>query len=323
MRTRIIYHKNIWYNEKFGDLSPEAKNLALYLVANDNIGLTKIYRQPDKELLFLFQITKERLEELKEELTQAQFYFFLDGWVYINNDFSYDNYTGRDRLLKSKDEEVSKIPSEILTGFKGVIKGFNVVTGERIKGVTKGLERGYKPAIVQVQDKVKKEGGVGETTGMLEEAEEVMNFYNRVFLRDMVSTQAWFPNFIKAREKHSVEDIKRAILYARTYTTFGMEFDLATFFRTRNKNGECDYIADFCAKGFSVRRDISEGDADYIRSEITFEEYWNPDSPQYQRFSPEQLPYVKECFEQLVSEYDEFPKAKQEAYRGLKEGLFF
>lgn len=121
MKTRIIYPKRIWYNKRFKKLSFEARILCLYLITNENIGLIPIYSQPDLEICFKLGFSEKKLEELKQELQNSELFFFHDEWVLINNDFSYCDYFGRDRLMESKAKEEKAIPQHILTALKPLI----------------------------------------------------------------------------------------------------------------------------------------------------------------------------------------------------------
>lgn len=123
MKSRIIYPKNIWYDKKFNSLSAEGKTLSIYLVTNANISLTRIYKQHDLEICFLLKLSEERLTTLKEELQETTLFYFYDEWVYINNDLSYCDYTGRDRLIDAKAAEIKNIPDKVKEVFKGLTRG--------------------------------------------------------------------------------------------------------------------------------------------------------------------------------------------------------
>lgn len=132
MKTRILYPKNIWFNKQLKRLTTTSKLICLYLVSNDNIALTTIYKQQDLELCFLFDLKEEELEKIKIEIEQSGLFYFKNEWVLINNDLSYTDYGGRDRVIDAKNKELDSIPLEISSYFKEVVKG---------------LITGYKPTI--------------------------------------------------------------------------------------------------------------------------------------------------------------------------------
>lgn len=132
MKTRIIYPKNVWYNREFNALTTTNKLLCLYFITNENIGMTRVYKQNDMETRFIHSLSQAQLDKCKEEIEATGLFLFYDEWIYINNDFSYCDYDGRDRVLNAKEKEILSIPSQVLTHFEGVVKG---------------LKSGYKPPI--------------------------------------------------------------------------------------------------------------------------------------------------------------------------------
>lgn len=119
MKTRIIYPKDIWYNKAFHALPSHADRLlAIYLVSNENIGLTRMYKQRDMEVCFIFGITQNHLEEIKCHLQESKLFIFKDEWVFIHNDFSYCDYFRNKETAIAKKKEFDKIPQEIRAYFK-------------------------------------------------------------------------------------------------------------------------------------------------------------------------------------------------------------
>jgi hypothetical protein len=120
MKSRIIFCKNLWYSKKFRGLSMKARLFCVYLITNENIGLISLYKQHDLESCYILGVGEKELDSLKKEIEESGLYKFYDEWVCITNDFSYHDYFGRDRLMESKEKEISKIPQDVLTNFQGV-----------------------------------------------------------------------------------------------------------------------------------------------------------------------------------------------------------
>lgn len=120
MKTRIIYPKNIWYNKEFSKLKPLDKLLCIYLISNENINLTRYYKQHDMEICFLLGISQKQLEISKQTISETSLFYFKDEWVFINNDFSYCDYNGRDKLMEAKQKELNSIPVDIIEFFERV-----------------------------------------------------------------------------------------------------------------------------------------------------------------------------------------------------------
>lgn len=146
MKTRIVYPKNLWFNKEFKALKSTTKVVCLYLVTNENIGLSPIYKQQDLEICFKCGISEKQLEEIKGELTGL--FYFKDEWVYINNEFTYCDYQGQKKVMESKAREEKSIPPYVKAYFKGVKEGLDTPSGVSInpkpktinnnKGVVKG-----------------------------------------------------------------------------------------------------------------------------------------------------------------------------------------
>ena len=228
MKTRIIYPKNIWYSKTFKGLTTTSKLLSVYLVSNDNVGLTRIYKQHDLELCFLFSLSENELNKAKEELSNAGLYFFKDEFVYINNDFAYVDYVGRDRLLEAKEKELNSIPAEIITYFKGVING---------------LITGYKPPINNKSKIINHKYKIINTKT---EQEELAEFTSSLFSRTVRVSDAWVKNFKEWRKTYNMDEIKKALeswkRHGWIWPLDGQGGDLVLLFRTKNKAGDCDYI---------------------------------------------------------------------------------
>lgn len=128
MKTRIIYPEKIWFNKSFHKLSNQSQILAIFLISNENIGLSPIYPIKDLKIMFTLGITELQLEKNKKELFLSGLYDFYQEWVFIKNDFSYCDYFGRDRVMESKEKEQSVIPTDVSDYFKGLKTGYQEVS---------------------------------------------------------------------------------------------------------------------------------------------------------------------------------------------------
>ena len=110
----------MWYDKAFKGLCPADKAAATYLITNDNIGLSRVYKQPDLEVCFILKLTEEQWQKTKARLEKTGMYLFKEEWVYINNDMSYCNYKGQKKVEMARKKEISEIPRDILDYFKGL-----------------------------------------------------------------------------------------------------------------------------------------------------------------------------------------------------------
>ena len=106
---------DIWRDEKFAEFNKTEKLLTLYLISNQYLGLTRYAKIPDRTILFDTGLTKNEIAEAKQSLQEKwQAFVFWGDWVYINNDWSYCDYSGG-KTSKAKEQELSSVPKEILS----------------------------------------------------------------------------------------------------------------------------------------------------------------------------------------------------------------
>lgn len=324
MKTRII-HTKFYQDSYILELQPLARWFFLYLISNEKVEKTGAYELSLKVAAIETGLSTEQMTDFLEEFHEAGKIFYVDGYVVIKNILKYQDYSkGSDKQVQSYNKELNSLPQrvrEVVTN--NDLTSYQLVTNQL--PTSPQLVINNKRKIINNNTRGDK-GGVGEKEGSgstpdAEEvrliAEDLLSFYNRVYKRNAQSVRLVTNNLRQWLGTYSPEEMKRAILYARTWERFGMDFDFLTFFRTRNKNGECDYWEGFLNKGFYIDPTLSPGEIDYIVSELQLDDYWNPESPTYKSFTPGQLPYVESAKKILLEEYPSYPPKKQVLYRGL------
>ena len=106
------------------------------------------------------------------------------------------------------------------------------------KVITLAIKTDYKMQSKVTDTKEKKE------TIQKKEANQFLEFYNETRKEKRKSIKTWYSNFIIWREVYSLEEMKRAISKANHSVFFDSAMNPDLFFRTKNKNGQCDYIGD-------------------------------------------------------------------------------
>ena len=107
MKTRIVYPKR-WNDRAYINTSKETKVVFEFLIGSDFIGLSPIQHVGDHLIAFFTHLTDQEVQNAKKELEQIKWCFFYKDWVFHNHDAAYVNYTGRDRVMKSKIQEVRR-----------------------------------------------------------------------------------------------------------------------------------------------------------------------------------------------------------------------
>lgn len=103
-------HTKIWQDDWFAGLSRGAKLLFLYLITNQEIGMTGVYELPDRVMMFNVGLNQSELEQAKKELSGKV--AFYNGWVFVRNSERYNSFRGEKNEL-AKEREYRGIPLEI------------------------------------------------------------------------------------------------------------------------------------------------------------------------------------------------------------------
>lgn len=112
MKQRAIYQE-IWKDETFANLSPQAKILSLYLLTNHNIKLIRAYELPsEREICFDTGISKKDLPKLKEEIQHIGIYC-LNNHCILKTRFAVFKYKGG-KLGIAIDQQLRSLPENVL-----------------------------------------------------------------------------------------------------------------------------------------------------------------------------------------------------------------
>lgn len=110
MKTRIL-HTRIWNDSFFSELTIEGKILFLFLITNEEIGLTGAYECSNRIISFNTGIPMANLEKTKQELTSK--FVFIEDWVIVKNANKYTNYSSTLMMKKAYDKEYNFLPKQV------------------------------------------------------------------------------------------------------------------------------------------------------------------------------------------------------------------
>lgn len=111
MKTRIV-HTKVWQDDWFTNLSRSSKILFLYLLTNDQIGLSGKFELTDRRILFDTGLNNQELDQGKIDLKNK--IAFFNGWVWIRNTDKYNKqYTASSKNQVALDRENSFIPDSV------------------------------------------------------------------------------------------------------------------------------------------------------------------------------------------------------------------
>lgn len=109
MKTRIIWTK-IWDDEWFDALTTNARYLFIYLLTNQDIGLSGCYYITNKKIGFHTHLSNKEIEEAKALLPPKV--VFKDNWVYVPNARGYNGFVGA-KNDTAVEREIELIPENI------------------------------------------------------------------------------------------------------------------------------------------------------------------------------------------------------------------
>lgn len=180
MKTRIIYTK-FWNDNYVSNLSHKEKLAFLYLLSNEHVNVSGIYELPDRYIKLDLNLTKGELDNIKQKFTEADKFYFIDGWVRIVNFDFYNNFSGN-LNEKAKEKELALAPNEIkeyTRGIQGVSKNFDTLINHKSEirnQKSENKEGDSKGEISTLKEKVKYADYVSMSA---EEYEKLVDKYGR------------------------------------------------------------------------------------------------------------------------------------------------
>jgi hypothetical protein len=226
MKTRIIYPQ-LWLDTDFAQCSVDSQLLCLFLVSNPYLGLSRYTRISDRQISFHTSLTGKKLQSAKQELSKIGWFYFEGEWIYHNHSIAYVDYEGRDRVLDSKNEEISKVPEEIKDVFNGLITGFKPVLNT-------------KPETIN-QKQGECEGKPDEATP--DYALKVLEQWNRVYGTSFTSPRSIRSNLSYWLTEYNLDQILEAVERIQYHKFWRDKMNPSTLLRRKNPQGEAvDYI---------------------------------------------------------------------------------
>lgn len=134
MKTRIVKPK-LWTDPSFVEFKPTTKLLFMYLVTNDQLGLSPYLQITDRQMMFDTGLNSAQLEESKKEIQGSGLILFAENWTFHNHDLAYVDYEGRDRVVESKQLEIGAVPQHVKEVLNGLITGYKPVLNHKPKTI--------------------------------------------------------------------------------------------------------------------------------------------------------------------------------------------
>lgn len=230
MQTRIV-HTKVWKDEWFVSLSPQSKILWLYLLTNEHVNIVGVFELSDRVMIFDTGLSNKELQAAKSEITGKA--FFYNGYVRLLNVNRYNSYSGQ-KLDEARKKQIGQIPLEISEHLMGIDTSINTSIHTTDNHNHK---HNHKP---EIKKEEKEEKGKS-----VSELQQVVDYYNKTFGKEIRSVAAFEKNFSYWHKIHSIEKITQAIASARRDSFWKYKLTLTILFRIKNPRGEdVDYIED-------------------------------------------------------------------------------
>jgi hypothetical protein len=251
MKTRIIQTR-FWEDDIVLSVSKDARILWIFLLTNDKLGMTNYVKLPDSFIQYYTGLTNNELKKSKEELQSTGKIFFHKDWIYIPNLERENKYRNSPKLEIPYKIEISHIPKSIILEFDGLARVFDSTIDSTIDSTSDSL---IKPKLINHKSKIINQNTKDREN---ENLQEIMEFYNQVFNKNVNSSKGFEANFRKWIQIHDVEKIKGAIENARRDKFWRDKMTLTILFRIKNGNKEdVDYIEDLSSRDNSMQGNIA------------------------------------------------------------------
>lgn len=255
MKTRI-FQTRFYKDKEVLKLSLEAQHLFMYLLTCEHINICGIFELPDPYIILESKLTQEQLDKAKKELQDMNKVIFEDSWVFVVNARKNNNYEKSEDNMKCLVKELLRVPKNVMATFDkyNPYESIDTTVDTTVKGTPYS---NYKQETINNKSKTrtkKQEKGKKEVSNtkpqdrMYQEAEIILSGYNTYFNKKFKNIDVWFKNFVFWRKTYSLEEIQDAILNAKKDSWWKDKLTLEKLFRTKNKNGECDYIGELLNK---------------------------------------------------------------------------
>jgi hypothetical protein len=205
MKTRI-FHTAYWGDEEILELAALVKYLHVYLMLNEHVGLTGIYKLSRKILKLETSLSDEQINKALIQLEKEKRVFTHESWIYVTNTEKFNRYQEGKKTKIGFLRELESIPDDVKKMFQ-----------ERypIDRVWIGYTYSYHTPRKQKTENrnKKKDESVREGTkkNKTEQAKEFIDKFNAMTNgKEFKVTDTIVTKLQKRLEKYSMEEIVRA-----------------------------------------------------------------------------------------------------------------
>ena len=258
MKTRP-FHPQFWEDDYILNLLPLEKLLFNFYITTDKRGLTPYYEISSVIVKTCTGLKDDFIEKTKEKFQKDGKFIFYKNWIYIVNGTKYEKYFG-EKLLSAVEHELSTIPD--------TFKDFVAVTIKQI-GYLYPIDR-----VSETQDTPNNNNSNNNNTntkGKIENScKEYLEHFNFIWGTSQTNTSLLIKPLAFWLKTYTLEQIKQAISNSFTDPFYKDAHTPVLYLRTRNKNGDCDYIGQLLnkpVKSSNLRKSVTVTDLESEENE--------------------------------------------------------
>lgn len=259
-------------------LKLEHKWIYLYYLFNKCVNWLGCYEITDKTVLFELDggLKLKDLEAAKEIFQKDEKLLFIDNYVIIKNSEKYEKFMSNKQLMRTallqfkelpdkiKSAFLSFKPSTVVDAYRDMFLNLNYeIDGRLFVGYSVDYKVGYRVAEVISNKKEVIRNNTEEKKIKIKEKNDeiILKTWNEVFGTKYKATNGFSGNLQFWLQSYELDEILRAIKYAKKHSFWGDKITPMTFFRQRNPKGEgVDYIGEMLNTVQEKHKDDAELD---------------------------------------------------------------
>ena len=230
MKTRIV-QTAIYNDPAFYKLSMEASWLCIYLLTSPIANLTGAFNIRKEQISLDTRIDLKKLDGFIKELHLSGLVYFVDDYFVITEKYRTNYNSGMTARAYSEEfEQISPLVKKV------ILEGFNST-------IDSTMHSTYK--IINKKSEIRNNKIINKKLEIRnKEIDLILQKWNSVMGVNLKSTKSIRSNFDIWRNEYTLEDMMTAIENVPKHHFWADKMKLETLFRTKNKNGDCDYIGE-------------------------------------------------------------------------------
>jgi hypothetical protein len=221
-------------------LEDKEQKIILFLLTNDKMPVLPAYQIAKTEIAFYCGTTVQKVEDVHPKIKSFGIHSVQDDWYVIEEKFTRAVYTGG---------KTEKARERVWNNFPPFIKKIIDLDGFIAQSLLNDSHSSELPT-ASINHISYTRNQKPETINHKTEIEKLIEIFNSLTGKNTKSYKSFFENFKTWRKEYSFSQIESAVRSAsdhgwiwKSHDGSPVDWNLELLLRTRNRTGECDYIA--------------------------------------------------------------------------------